>query len=659
MKQANLLINESSPYLLQHAYNPVKWYPWSNEALKIAKTEDKLLIISIGYAACHWCHVMENESFENKEIAKYMNENFICIKVDREERPDIDQVYMSAVQTISGGGGWPLNCFALPDGRPVYGGTYFKPSDWMYLLKNLSEGYRNKRDKYLKAAENIRTNVLAMDFIEQNNDSKDIRFLDIEKHYHRWKRDFDNEQGGNKGNPKFPMPNSLQFLLKYHFYTKDETALEHVILTLNNMALGGIYDHIGGGFARYSVDAYWKVPHFEKMLYDNAQLVSLYSDAYLYTKKDLYKNVVYETLNFVKREMTASSGGFYSSLDADSEGEEGKFYTWKADEIKEILNDEATEFCFYYNILEEGNWENGLNILFNDNINHLTNEIPAKLYTFKKKLLEARNKRTRPALDDKIITSWNALMIKAYLDAYRVFGEPEFLQNAYLNADFILENLYKDERLFHVYSKGEAKINAFLDDYSFIIEAFISLYQQSFEDKWLTTANELIQYVIKHFYNKNNGMFFYTSDIDDKLIVRKTDYADNVIPASNSSLANALFMLGTIIKNDDYINYSKQIILNISKEITRPEYFSNTLSLMLYYACSPFEVSYNVKHPKELMNDINKYYNPDCISYKDINKEKGIKDKEQIFVCRAKTCFPPVTNIFELNDLLTDKRFHK
>jgi uncharacterized protein len=364
-KYTNHLISESSPYLLQHAHNPVNWYPWSKEALTRAREENKLILVSIGYAACHWCHVMERESFENEIVAQIMNKHFVCIKVDREERPDIDQVYMEAVQLLTGHGGWPLNCFALPDGRPIYGGTYFSRENWVNVLSSLEKLYRTQPDGLEQQAEDIKNGMVSNELFPEVKQAETYKPAELQLLYNSWKNDFDTVNGGENKAPKFPMPDNCEFLLMYAHYSGNNEALDHVVLTLDRMASGGIYDHIGGGFSRYSTDMYWKVPHFEKMLYDNAQLVSLYSAAYQKTRIPRFQQVVEETLDFIRRELTSPEGGFYSSLDADSEGEEGRYYVWTKKEIDSILNDDSELFCNYFNVIQQGNWEHGKNILYN------------------------------------------------------------------------------------------------------------------------------------------------------------------------------------------------------------------------------------------------------------------------------------------------------
>jgi uncharacterized protein YyaL (SSP411 family) len=478
----NHLANSTSPYLLQHANNPVNWYPWGTEALQKAKDENKLILVSIGYSACHWCHVMEHESFEDESVAAVMNQYFVCIKVDREERPDIDQIYMSAVQLMSGRGGWPLNCICLPDQRPIYGGTYFRKNEWASLLFNLADFYKQKpeeaEDYALRLTEGIQQ-YESVDFVhEQSAYTK----ADLELIVNNWKRYFDHEEGGMGSSPKFPMPNNWQFLMRYAHLMKDVSISDIVSLTLQKMAYGGIYDHVGGGFARYSVDGRWHVPHFEKMLYDNAQLIGLYSEAYTRKNDELYKQVVDEIITFVSNELTSPDGGFYSALDGDSEGVEGKFYTFTQQETEEILGDDAALFNIYYNVTDEGNWEEEhTNVFFRkehddvlaEKLGLQVDELKAKINSSRKKMFEARSLRIRPGLDNKIIASWNGLMLKGLCDAYRAFNKPEYLQIALKSAAFIVNNMMDvEDRLSRIYKtntsltfgEGRGEAFAFLDD---------------------------------------------------------------------------------------------------------------------------------------------------------------------------------------------------
>jgi len=565
-KYTNHLIQETSPYLLQHAHNPVNWYAWGDEALNKAKEEGKMLLISIGYSACHWCHVMEEESFENEEIAKIMNDYFVCIKVDREERPDIDQVYMNAVQLITGSGGWPLNCFALPDGTPFYGGTYFKPEQWKQLLLNIQNTYVNEKNKIDEYAQKLKEGILGTEIIHLKGVDADFTMSQIDNAFKKWSAFFDNINGGNNRAPKFPMPVSLEFLLKYHYYSGEKSAMDHCLLTLDKMMNGGIYDQVGGGFARYSVDEIWKVPHFEKMLYDNAQLISLYSKAYQITHDENYKAVIEQSIEFVLRELTSKEFGFYASLDADSDGKEGKFYVWTKNEVLQILGEKDTEmFSEYFGITDDGNWKNS-NILY-----HIGNaveigtkyelsdkELKSIIDESRQKLLRERQNRIRPRLDNKILTSWNALMLIALTEAYKVLNNEKYLKTALKNAEFISKELIKnDNRIVRNYRENLAEINGFLDDYAITAQAFISLFQVSNDEKWLKKAKDITNYAIAHFYDEKSGMFFYTSDIDEVLVARKMELSDNVIPASNSIMGNVLYILSKYYYDSNYFDLSK------------------------------------------------------------------------------------------------------
>ena len=541
-RYTNQLVNQSSPYLLQHASNPVDWYPWGEEALLKAQNENKLILISIGYAACHWCHVMAHESFESEEIAQVMNDNFVCIKVDREERPDIDHIYMNAVQLIAGNGGWPLNCFALPDGSPVYGGTYFRPEQWKNILENLSFAFKTNPEKFNAAAKDIKNGLQSMELIVKVKHRPNFTHDEIELVIEKLKFQFDNENGGTKGAPKFPIPVNYYPLMRYYFHFGGDEIRDYLKHSLHKMANGGIYDHLGGGFARYSVDNKWLVPHFEKMLYDNAQLISLFSDAYRFTKEDKFQNIVAETINFVIREMRSPALGFYSSYDADSEGIEGKYYVWDKYEVDILLEDKSIIFCTYYDVTIDGNWE-GTNILnVKHSINQLakkynksSNEINSILDVSKQILFEQREKRIKPALDDKILASWNSLVIKAFIDAYKAFNNKEYLQFAIETFEFVNKKMLSDDyKLYRSYKDSKAIISGFLDDYALLIQALISLYQVTFDSKYIILAKKLSDYTIEHFYDHESGMFNYKSNLDKHLVVKTKEIIDNVIPSSNS-----------------------------------------------------------------------------------------------------------------------------
>jgi uncharacterized protein YyaL (SSP411 family) len=668
VQHTNRLVKENSPYLLQHAHNPVDWYPWGEEALQKAKKENKVILVSIGYAACHWCHVMERESFENEEIAKIMNEFFVCIKVDREERPDIDQIYMDAVQLMTGSGGWPLNCFAMPDGKPFFGGTYFRPNDWHRVLQGIQNAWLNEPEKVEKVAGQIAEGVRVNELIQVRTELKQFKNDDLNSGYTSWQKEFDNVEGGNNRAPKFPLPNSLQFLLRYYHATKDQSALDHVVLTLDKMAAGGIYDQIGGGFARYSVDEIWKVPHFEKMLYDNAQLVSLYSEAYSLTKIPDYKRVVEETLAFVDRELSLDNGGFYSSLDADSEGVEGKFYVWEKPEIEKVLGKDADWFCEYFGVSEKANWEEGNILMISASKEELAgkldvsvNEFEEKLKNASQNLLNVREKRIRPGLDDKALTSWNSLMIKAYVDAYKATGEEAYLERAEKAITFIESNLLKGEmHLYRNYKDEISKINGFLDDYSFTIEAYIALYQASFKEDYLFKADQLVQQVMVHFFDEKSGMFFYTSDEDPDLIARKMELLDNVIPSSNSSMAKSLYLLGIYLENDAYVDRSKQMLANVYERMKKvPSYHSNWGQLFFWLTNTTYEVVVVGGDAVIQKHKIESLFLPNVliagsISNSDLPllKNRYVPNQTTFYLCKNRTCKIPVTSVEELLDQL-------
>jgi uncharacterized protein len=658
----NSLAGESSPYLLQHAHNPVGWHPWGEEALLKARTGNKLLLVSIGYAACHWCHVMEHECFEDEEVAGFMNKNFVCVKVDREERPDVDQVYMDAVQLLTGSGGWPLNVICLPDGRPVYGGTYFPRQRWLSMLEQVLDYVSKNPAEAEQQAKSLTDGIKGNEIIHENREEAEFTMDDLALIFSNWKRGIDFINGGLHRAPKFPLPVGYEFLLQYHFLSGDADALTAVTTTLDKMSGGGIYDQLGGGFARYSTDALWKVPHFEKMLYDNAQLLSLYSKAYQLTKDPQYKVVAFETAGFVKRELTSAEGAFYSSLDADSEGEEGRFYVWRLDELNRILKDNAGLIINYYSVTEDGNWENGNNILYRSMTdkdlagiyNMPEPELMKRISKAKMILLNERSKRKRPALDDKILTSWNAMMLKGYVDAYRAFEDEAFLQSAIGNAEFILKNLKKpDQRLDRNYKNGRSSINGFLDDYAFTIDAFIGLYQATFNEKWLLEAQDLISYVLAHFFDETSGMFYYTSDLDPALVARKMEITDNVIPSANSAMAKNLFILGRMFYNDVFLARSKRMLNNVKQDAFRGgAYYANWDMLMAWFASDPYDAVIAGEDCLSKRNEFDRYFLPNVFlcggsegTKLPVLQGKAGTGLTTIYVCRDKMCRMPVTEV--------------
>ncbi|RYY35123.1 MAG: thioredoxin domain-containing protein [Sphingobacteriaceae bacterium] len=661
----NHLSNSTSPYLLQHVNNPVDWYPWGPEALQKAKDENKLILVSIGYSACHWCHVMEHESFEDEKVAAVMNEYFVCIKVDREERPDVDQVYMSAVQLMTGRGGWPLNCICLPDQRPIYGGTYFRKNDWTSLLFNLADFYKTKpveAEEYaVKLTEGI-TMYESVDFVPPHD--KEYTLEDLQTIVTGWKKYFDKVEGGFGAAPKFPMPNSIQCLMRYAHLAKD-AEVEHLVkLTLQNMAFGGIYDHVGGGFARYAVDGRWHVPHFEKMLYDNGQLLSLYAEAYTWWHNPLYRKTADEITEFVMRELTSPEGGFYSALDADSEGVEGKFYTFTKTDIELILGDDADIFSIYYNITDEGSWEEEeTNVLFRKRDDaELAAELGlsvevmlAKVETSKQKVFEARATRIRPGLDNKILASWNGLMLKGLCDAYRAFGDSNYLEYALSNANFIADNLIIGDKLSRLYKPDLKGGNgqAFLDDYANVADAFIALYEVTFDEKWLQQAKALTDTAITNFYDEEGGIFFYTSAGDEQLIARKSEIMDGVTPASNSAMARVLKKLGLFFDNERYLEISAQLLRNIMPHLGKyGSSYSNWIMLLIDEVFGVYEVAVTGSVTEPFRKEIEQKYIPNKImlggsegSLPLLQGKFGVQIK--IYVCRDKTCGLPADNTNE------------
>ncbi|MDY7396241.1 thioredoxin domain-containing protein [Aureibaculum sp. 2210JD6-5] len=663
-KYTNNLINETSPYLLQHAHNPVNWYAWNDETLALAKKEKKLILISIGYAACHWCHVMEHESFEDSTVANIMNQNFINIKVDREERPDVDQIYINAVQLMTGSAGWPLNCIALPDGRPVWGATYLPKENWKSALQQIIKLYKENPEKIEEYATQLTAGVQESGLVTLNTSEKKYSVIELDTVVENWKKYMDTDLGGSAGAPKFPMPNNYQFLLRYAVQHNDKQMLDYVNTTLTNMAYGGLYDQVGGGFSRYSVDAKWHIPHFEKMLYDNGQLVSLYANAYLVTKNPLYKQIVYETTAFVERELMDKTGAFYSSLDADSkdekgELEEGVFYVWKIEELKSILKNDFDLFAEYYNIKDAYKWENEtyhLNRIATDdkifeNFQISKEDLSKKAATWKETLLKAREQKDRPRLDDKILTSWNALMLKGYVDAYSVFDDGHFLEKALKTANFINKVQHKEDgSLYRNYKDGKSSINAYLIDYATTIDAFINLYEVTLDEKWLHNAKKMTDYCFDHFYDDKSQMFYFTSDNDPQLITRKIETDDNVIPSSNSIMANNLFKLGHYFANPTYAKNADQMLHNVKdKAVQYGGGFSNWLLLYSNYLGKFYEVAIVGKDAKEKLKEFNQKYIPNKLivgsttdSKLPLLEYKYSENETTFYVCIDGTCQLPV-----------------
>ena len=550
----NRLQNETSPYLIQHAQNPVDWYPWSDAAFEKAKTEDKPVFVSIGYSACHWCHVMAHESFESERIAALLNEHFVSIKVDREERPDLDRIYMNAVQAMTGSGGWPMSVFVTPEGKPFYGGTYYPPAarggmiGFPELLLAIADAWMNRREELVSAAQGL-VDALAQQSSQTSDRGTVLQAATSERAFQSlWQR-FDREYGGWGTAPKFPQPMALEFLLAYHQRTGNKRALEMVTLTLDRMARGGMYDQVGGGFHRYSVDQRWAVPHFEKMLYDNAQLARVYLHAWQVTGESLYRAVSEETLDYVLREMRDPAGGFYSTLDADSEGEEGKFYLWSLEEIRKALGDEAEAFIEAYGVTAAGAGGEfaGQNILALVG----SPSDRAALSEMRDKLFRLRQHRVRPGLDDKVIASWNGLQIAAFAEAARILSREDYRQTAQEGARFVLAHLRTESgRLIHTWREGRAKGNGFLEDYAATMDGLIELYQTTFDPAWYHAARGLADTMLAHF-SADHG-FYDTSDDHEALILRPRELQDNAVPSGNALAASVLLRLGSLAVEPAY-----------------------------------------------------------------------------------------------------------
>ena len=670
----NQLSRETSPYLLQHATNPVHWKAWNTNSLAEAKEKNKLIIISIGYSACHWCHVMEHESFEDQEVADIMNAHFISIKVDREERPDVDAVYMKAVQILTGRGGWPLNMVTLPDGRPVWGGTYFKKEQWINALEQLQELYQSAPEKMIDYAEKLHQGIQSIRIFPNENSETSINQEQIAGLVEKWKKSFDWEFGGMASSPKFMMPNNYHFLMRYGYQKKDNELLDFVNLTLTRMAFGGVFDTVDGGFSRYSVDNKWHIPHFEKMLYDNGQLVSLYSDAYKLTANSLYKEVIEKTLSFVERELMNTEGGFYCALDADSLNaekhlEEGAFYVWKIPELKTIIGEDFDLFREVFNINTFGLWEDENYVLIqNQSLEGIAKSNNIEISTLQKKkkfweneLYIKREKRYKPRLDDKCLTSWNAIMLKGFVDAYKALEEPKYLDLALQNADFIIKNMWSNEgNLFHNYKNQKSTINGYLEDYGLVIDGFISLYEVTFEEKWLLNAKRLTDYSLEHFYDAETGFFTFTSNLDEALITSHFETEDNVIPASNSVMAKNLFQLGIYFENSYYEKVSQQMLQKIMPGVDYPSAYSNWMDLALNYSEQNKELAICGNLALEYCSKINALYFPNVVlagtkkvSNLPFLKNRFVAEQTLFYLCQNKTCSSPTTDFQKiLSDLI-------
>lgn len=657
----NDLVRETSPYLLQHAHNPVNWKAWSPELFEEAQKENKLVVISIGYSSCHWCHVMEEETFEDIEVAKLMNENFISIKVDREERPDIDQVYQTAAVLTGKNGGWPLNAITLPNGKPVYLGTYLANPQWKELLTNINEWYVNDPAKANEVANQLAKGINETNVFVPSSDFEKLTTEVLESGVENWKKDWDLELGGNQGQEKFPTPNALDFLLDYAMVTNDQAALKHVKNTLDHMANGGIYDHLGGGFYRYSTDPQWKVPHFEKMLYDNAQLIGLYSKAYKVFKEPTYKDVVFETIAFLNREMKNTNGGYFAALDSESEGEEAKFYTWKEAELQAILGDDFTLFSKYYNIDKNHVWENDSYLLRKNGSDktfittHGINkeELVQNKKRWSETLMKTRNTRVRPNTDDKVLSSWNALLISGFVEAYTAFGAEDFLNQAIAIYDFIKDKNYDDGQLKHSYKEGSKRTEGFLEDYAFLSQAAIQLYKVSLDTSFLDFANVLTEKTQKGFLDASSGLYRFNDN--ENLISNIIKTHDGDIPSPNSVMANNLFELGHINYNVGYLKQSKTMLATLLPDVTEYSYSYANWSHLLLKVSHPFYeiVVVGDEAQNKLENLQNKHIpNTLIIGSTQENELPLFKDRFQegetyIYVCQNSTCKLPVKTVDE------------
>jgi len=683
MAEANHLINETSPYLLQHAHNPVNWYPWGELALNRAKKENKPILVSIGYAACHWCHVMEKESFEDNDTAAIMNQYFINIKIDREERPDLDHIYMDAVQAMTGSGGWPLNIFLTPETKPFYGGTYFPPQraynrpSWQEVLYGVIRAFHEKRHEIEAQSENLTEHLRQSNLFGLQTDPSRDSVITVEKIHESFvniMKMADREWGGFGRAPKFPQTAVLNFLLSYHYFFSDTEAIDQAVLTLDKMIAGGIYDQVGGGFARYATDTEWLVPHFEKMLYDNALLVSTLAEAYKLTRHRRYIETIEETIGFIQRELMHTNKGFFSALDADSEGEEGKFYIWSKLQIEELLGDDAIIFCNFFDITENGNWENK-NILWQkQTIEQFSVDYPIQqgellriIQKGKRILLHERAKRMRPLLDDKIILGWNALMNTGCTRAYRATGKETYKQLAVDNMNFLLENLAGQRKgeFFHTWKNNVAKFPAYLDDYAFLIEALLNLQEVTGDTRWLKKAEEITFFVLDSFYDSASDFFFYTKLDQPDVIVRKKEVYDAAVPSGNSVMANNLLHLSILLGNDSWKQKSISMVLMLEKAIINyPASFANWLCIYLNLYFGMNEVAITGFDIDQFKSEILSEYLPNLIlmsttregSEYPLLKGKKVSGQENIFLCRNYTCKAPVFSTESLISLINNEK---
>lgn len=679
----NKLAKETSPYLLQHAHNPVDWYPWGEEALMRARKEDKPILVSIGYATCHWCHVMEKESFEDHEVAAYMNEHFINIKVDREERPDLDHIYMMAVQILSGAGGWPLNCFLTPDGRPFFGGTYYPPMpahnrpSWFQLLLHLKKTYDEKREVVESQANRITESIKSGDKRFFNDsiaaNTKEAVFDETlaDQLFEVLQSDFDNRDGGFGGAPKFPGTMTLDFLLAYHHYHQKERAFQHVLFSLSKMVRGGIYDQLGGGFARYATDNAWLIPHFEKMLYDNALLTSLMSATYKVAPRPWLERAIRETLSFIKREMTNEAGGFFSALDSDSEGEEGKFYIWSKAEVEEVLGEDANLFCEMYDVTVQGNWE-GKNILHRNadekqaaaRYGLTVTELEESLEKCRQLLLKKRNFRVRPGLDDKILLGWNALMATAHANAWEALGDEAYRNTCLRNLDFLWDNFRAAPGiLHHSYKDGYVKGLTFLDDYAFFIEALLAGFAVSNRLDLLEKASELTAEVIEKFGDSDGVQFFFTAASHTDVLLRKKEVYDAATPSGNAVMAENLQKLGILLDIPDYTKRAFLLLNTMKDSVSRfPSSFSRFARQILHFIHPPHEVAVVGPDFENTLVAIHRKYLPGLLLLGSdtgdsalpllAGKTAAADGRTAIYVCQNYACLKPVYSLGAFEKLI-------
>ena len=672
----NHLINETSPYLLQHAHNPVDWYPWGDEAFEKAREENKPVLLSIGYSACHWCHVMAHESFEDEQIAELMNENFVNIKVDREERPDLDQIYMNAVQMMTHHGGWPMTVFLTPEGLPFYAGTYFPPEDrhnmpgFPKVLLNLAEAYRERPDDVTQTSVSVLGELQRLSVATASHEPLSKELLDSV--YAGILRNYDPVNGGFGGAPKFPPAMVLEFLLRTQYRTGKKEALDIVSHTCRKMAHGGIYDQLGGGFHRYSTDAKWLVPHFEKMLYDNALLARLYLHFYQATKEDFAREIAEGILDYVVKEMTDPDGGFYSTQDADSEGHEGKFFVWDIDEIKTALGErDASLFCAYYNVTKTGNFER-------KNILHVTRsfedvaasadidvtELRKILASSRQKLFASRERRVKPDRDEKILTAWNGLMLASFSEAGAILDRPDYTAVARRNAEFVLSNLRRDGLLLRTYKNGVAKFNGYLEDYAFLIDGLLTLFETKGELRWFSEASSLTERMIEEFWDQDNGGFFFTGQSHENLIVRSKDYFDNATPSGNSVAAGVLLRLALLTDKDEFRNRAITIFRQITESARRyPAGFGHALCAVDFYLSTPKEIAIvgvNEEAIHDFVREVWRNYLPNkivapalagnagAVASIPLLRDRPSGDRVRAYVCEHFTCQQPVSDVPEL-----------